>query len=184
MAIWHNQQKITGLWIGGQEVTAVYHGADKVYEEDGGYPSGTVLFEATAGTYTLTVEHNCTVRLDMCGGGSGGYYVKSINTTIPWKGCSAGYVYGNISLAKGTYSVIVGAGGAAKYTSSGGDSSFLSNIAGGGASNAGGTTTVVTSGLTGSNGTLRSTTGRIGGYGAGGAAGANGTSGYCKIVVV
>lgn len=147
-----------------------------------GYPSGTVLFESgTPGTYTINVEANCTIRLDMCGAGGAGaeYYVRK------YHGGSAGYIYGETELEKGTYTIIVGA-------ANGGLSSFNENIAYGGGNatknggpGAGGTTSVVSLGLTGSNGSFDSSVSRILSYGGGGyGKNSSGQHGYCKIVTV
>lgn len=179
--IYKGSDKIEDLYFGGEKISEAYYGSELVYGS--GYPAGTVLFESgTPGTYTLTVERNCTVRLDMCGGGGGGSLdiMEGVST-----GGSAGYVYGNMNLLRGSYTIVIGSGGV--MGNKGGDSSFLGNVAGGGYGGSGkhdgdgGSTTVVTQGLTGSNGSSGSSSGRIGSYGAGGYSTDSGTSGYVKI---
>ena len=172
--IYKGSEQIQDIYIGGTKIEEIYHGSELVYGS--GYPTGTVLFESgTPGTYTLVVDKRCTARLNMCGAGGNG-------STIHMGG-SGGYIYGNLEITAGTYTIVVGAAG-------GGNSSFKENVAGGGgnASNhgdgSGGTCVVVSSGLTGSNGTSGSTTGRINGYGAGGSFVGTGASGYCKIEVL
>lgn len=190
-------------------ISEIYNGSDLVYSSK--YPSGTVLFEkGTAGTYTLTVKKDCTVSVRMIGGGGGGAHSDSYGA---WSnnqtGGSAGMITGTISLAKGTYTIVVGGVGEGRYSSNGGGGATSSATAGGattfngnsanggggaythtgyfdsrGRAGAAGTTSVVTSGLSGSNGAAGSATSRWGSYGGGGSAGANGQSGYCSITVV
>lgn len=147
-----------------------------------GYPSGTVLFEnGIPGTYTINIEADCTIRLDMCGAGGAG---KKGGFMEPrrYTGGQGGYIYGETDISAGTYTIIVGA-------ANGGYSSFNENIANGGtnaqqyADGSGGSTTVVSSGLTGSNGGV-STSSRILTYGGGGYGESNGQNGYCKIVTI
>lgn len=175
--IYKGSVKQKDIYIGSTKIGKVYKGSTLVYQSR--LPSGIILFEsATPGTYTINVSADCTIRLDMCGGGGKGY------NSMYCSGGSAGYIYGNLELSRGTYTVVVGA-------SNSGNSSFLSNIAGGGSAGArntpgaGGTTTVVSAGLTGSDGSRGSTTSRILSYGGGGDDyGGDGQNGYCKIVTV
>lgn len=176
--LYKGSTKIKDVYFGSTKIKEIYKGSTLLYSSSGGggYPSGTVLFEsATAGTHTLQVDFDCTIHLDLVGGGGGGMTVT--------RGGEGAYISGNMSLSAGSYTIIVGAKG--NSDSNGGDSSFENNIAGGGKSNGnGGTATVVKAGLTGQNGASQSTNGWINGYGAGGRARKAGTNGYCKIEVV
>lgn len=188
--IYKGSDKIEELYFGGEKISEAYYGSELVYSSSS--PAGTILFESgTPGTYTLTVEHNCTVRLDMCGGGGCGYWTSS----HPYNGGSGGYIYGEMKIIKGNYEIIVGDSGAYYKDPqfSGTDSSFANNIAGGGERGYntrvgnGGSCVVSSSGLTGSNGIAGSTTSRILTYGAGGVGGTTATTattGYVKIEVV
>lgn len=143
------------------------------------YPEGIVVFESgNAGSYSITIEKNATIHLDMCGGGGNGYNPSWFSLRT---GGSGAYIYGDTDIEKGTYTVIVGANG--------GNSSFLDNIAGGGghagsSNGAGGIATVVSSGLTGSNGSAGSTTSRIANRGGGHQGNGAGQVGYVKIVIL
>ena len=187
--LYKGSTKIKDVYFGSTKIKEIYKGSTLIYSSSGGggYPSGTVLFEsATAGTHTLQVEHNCTIHLDLVGGGGGGY--NFLNFKIA--GSSGAYISGDMTLTTGTYTIVIGGGGTGgKSPSNGSDSSFEGNIAGGGESggksSSGGTATVVTQGLTGQNGKTSDTKGWIDGYGAGGSrSGGKGTNGYCKIEVV
>lgn len=176
--IYKGSVKQKDIYIGSTKISKVYKGSTLVYQSK--LPAGIILFESgIPGTYSINVEANCTIRLDMCGAGGRGsrFFDKKYN------GGSAGYIYGETKLEKGTYTIIVGA-------ANGGLSSFNENIAYGGGNadrmvpGAGGTTSVVSLGLTGSNGSNGSTTSRILSYGGGGHGEANGQHGYCKIVTV
>jgi len=196
MALYKGNTKIKSLYLGGTKIQKLYKGSTLVYSS--GYPSGTVLFEnATAGTYTLVVEYDCTVSVDLVGAGSGACYWY----TRAEKGGSGAYISGTTTITAGTYSIEVGAGSAgvlnpSNVVSAGGNSTFNSNIAGGAPSwrpnsitSVGGTATVVSPGLSGQNGNSQDSTGWISGYGAGGnttnnqAATIKGKDGYCKITV-
>ncbi len=183
--IYKGSTKIKDVYFGSTKIKEIYKGSILVYSS-GSYPSGTVLFEsATAGTYTLQVDFNCTVHLDLVGGGGGGYHEFVFSKA----GCSGAYISGNMSLTAGIYSIVIGGGGSGgSNPAKGGSSSFEGNTAGGGGggnNGSGGTATVVTQGLTGQNGKKESTVGWIDGFGAGGSKdGGNGTAGYCKIEVV
>lgn len=190
--------KIKELYKGSTKIKELYKGGTLVF--GGGYPSGTVLIEkSSAGTYSLVVDYNCTVHVDLVGGGSGATY--GYNSSTRKKGGSGAYISGTMSLTAGTYSIVVGAGSAGvKSTtrvSAGDNSTFNGNTAGGAPSwyiaygnSTGGTATVVSTGLSGQNGSGQNSTGWINGYGAGGnttnnqAATINGKDGYCKIYVV
>ena len=183
--IYKGSTKIKDVYFGSTKIKEIYHGSTLVYSS-GGYPSGTILFEnATAGTYTLQVDYNCTVSVDLVGGGS--------CASASRKGASGAYISGTISLSSGTYTIIIGDGGIANDTYDGGNSTFNSNTAGCGifssSGGTGGTATVVTTGLTGQNGISNSNVGWINGYGAGGSVASSpsrrtGVAGYCKIEVV
>ena len=191
--LYKGSTKIKDVYFGSTKIKEIYKGSTLIYSSGGGggYPSGTVLFEsATAGTHTLQVDFNCTVHLDLVGGGGAGYSGAIINKKV---GGSGAYISGNITITAGTYTISVGNGGVhdglhPSY-SDGGNSSFESNIAGGGGGGyyggTGGTATVVSQSLTGQNGLNNSQVGWINGYGAGGSDnGGDGVAGYCKIVVV
>ena len=202
--LWWNAVKngyieIKSLYKGSTKIKKLYKGSTLVYSS--GYPSGTVLLEKTAsGTYSMVVDYDCTVHVDLVGAGSGACYGN--NTANRKKGGSGAYISGTTSITAGTYSVVVGAGSAGvtnvnTTVSAGGNSTFNSNTAGGApsyvpfrANSSGGTATVSSSGLSGQNGSSANTTGWISGYGAGGnttnnqAATINGKDGYCKIYVV
>lgn len=185
--IYKGSTKIEDIYFGSTKIAEIYKGSTLVYSS-GGYPSGTVLFEkTTAGTYTLQVDFNCTVHLDLVGGGGGAHKVAIYNTN----GSSGAYISGDMILTAGTYTIVIGNGGSGGGNpSKGGNSSFYNNIAGGGndgKNSGGGTATVVTPGLTGQNGIVNSTVGWINGYGGGGdyhGSSNNGKSGYCKIITV
>lgn len=187
--LYKGSTKIKDVYFGSTKIKEIYHGSTLVYSS-GGYPSGTVLFEnATAGTYTLQVDYDCTIHLDLVGGGGAGY-AQMVKRTV---GGSGAYISGNITLTAGTYTIVVGSGGVYDGLhhsySNGGDSSFENNIAGGGKwgyyGGTGGTATVVSQSLTGQNGLNNSQVGWINGYGAGGSGNnRNGVAGYCKIEVV
>ena len=182
MPLYKGSSKIKTLYHGSTKIKKLYKGSTLVYQL-AGYPSGTVLYESAGayGTVTLNVLYPCTISVQMCGGGGDAYST--------WAGGSSGKITGNTSISAGTYTIVVGKNKQ--------DTTFLGNIAGKGGSasrgnaGAGGTTTVVSSGLTGSNGTKGSSTGRIVvdgyNYGAGAkgsGAGTLGKTGYCKITVV
>lgn len=174
-------------------ISEIYNGSDLVYS--GRYPSGTVLFDSgTAGTYTLEVKKDCTVSVILVGAGGGGSYSKSYNQWTNTKtGGSGGMITGNCTLAKGTYTIIVGAAGTGLYSvnggggaggtaGSGGTTTFLGNQANGGGgahtwtgyfdsrgtNGSAGTYSIATSGLSGTNGSAGSTTNRYSSYGGGG----------------
>lgn len=178
--IYKGSEKQKDIYIGSTKIGKVYKGSTLVYQSK--LPGGIVLFESgTPGTYTINVEANCTIHIDMCGAGGAG---KDNVLTTSKTGGSGGYIYGNTELTKGTYTIVVGA-------ANGGASSFIGNIAYGGSSankdsdGAGGITTVISSGLVGSNGVTGSTASRILSYGGGGGwKSDNGQNGYCKIVTV
>lgn len=179
MPIYKGSVKQKDIYIGSTKIGKVYKGSTLVYQNR--LPSGIILFESgTPGTYTINVEANCTIHIDMCGAGGAGYLPTLTKSKT---GGSGGYIYGNTELTKGTYTVVVGA-------ANGGASSFIENIAYGGSSaskdsdGAGGITTVISSGLVGSNGVKGSTASRILSYGGGGRKNDNGQNGYCKIVTV
>lgn len=200
--LWWNAVKngyieIKSLYKGNTKIKKLYKGSTLVYSS--GYPSGTVLLEkSTAGTYTLNVEYDCTVSIDLVGAGSGAAYIRTSLRKI--KGGSGAYISGTTTITAGTYSIEVGAGSAgvtsAGTIQAGGNSTFNSNTAGGAPSwttfsgSSGGTASVSSSGLSGQNGSGENSTGWINGYGAGGdttnnqAATIKGKDGYCKITVV
>lgn len=173
--------KIKDLYKGSTKIKKLYKGSTLVYQL-AGYPSGTVLYssDGSYGTVTLNVLYPCTISVQMCGGGG--------NSTVAlYKGGSSGLISGTTTISAGTYTIVVGKNAQ--------DTTFLGNTAGKGgnasktSAGSGGTTTVVSSGLTGSNGTKGSTTGRIikdgYNYGAGASGnGGNGKTGYCRITVV
>ncbi len=186
MVAYKGSEKLKEIHIGSIKIKEIYKGSTLVYSS-GGYPSGTILFEnATAGTYTLQVDFDCTIHLDLVGGGGAGYMSSGI---FPETAGSGAYISGDMALTAGTYTIVVGNGGIVSLhlPTDGNDSTFENNIAGGGKSGVtgtGGTATVVSQGLTGQNGLNDSTVGWINGYGAGGKGNKDGVAGYCKIVVV
>ena len=198
MALYKGSTKIKTLYLGNTKIQKLYKGSTLVYSS--GYPSGTVLLEKTAsGTYSMVVDYDCTVHVDLVGAGSGATY--GYNSSTRKKGGSGAYISGTMYLTAGTYSIVVGAGSAGVTSTTsvaaGGNSTFNSNTAGGAPSwyivqgnSTGGAATVVSTGLSGQNGSGQNSTGWINGYGAGGditnnqAATIKGKDGYCKIYVV
>lgn len=175
--IYKGSVKQKDIYIGSTKIGKVYKGSTLEYQSK--LPAGIILFESgTPGTYTINVEANCTIRLDMCGAGG--------NSTLnhPYNGGQGGYIYGETELEKGTYTIIVGA-------PNGGASSFNGNIAYGGGNagrhsgGVGGGCTVVSDGLIGSDGGTSSAS-RILSYGGGGwyRDRQDGQPGYCKIITV
>ena len=186
--IYKGNQKIEDIYIGNTKIESVYKGSTQVYSSK--LPAGQIIFESsTAGTYTIIIPKTQTYHIDLVGGGGGGF-----RETISSKrtGGSSAYIYGDVVIEKGTYTLVIGSGGrggsfSGSSATNGTDSSFLGNISGKGyaAENnngAGGTASVVSSGLIGQNGKSGSTAGWINGYGGGGYGESNGRSGYCKIV--
>ena len=179
--LYKGSTKIADVYHGSTKIKEIYHGSTLVYSA--GYPSGTILFEnSAAGTYTLQVDYDCTIHLDLVGGGGYGLVIN---------GGEGAYISGDMALTAGTYTIVIGRGGSTQSgTLVGDDSTFENNIAGGGKNGGlssggeGGTATVVTQGLIGQNGGNRDTTGWINGYGAGGSNNGDGVDGYCKIEVV
>lgn len=122
----------------------------------------------TSGSRSISIPYNCVARVDMVGGGSGGWAFlnTSLGTKIMYRssGASGAYIGGNMTLTAGTYTVNVGAGGAKSYgnasgsSGAGGNTTFNGQTAGGGkassrgSAGAGGTATTTLSGLTKKNG--------------------------------
>ncbi len=164
----------------GELIPQIYYGNKLVLNNNG------IVFEKhTKGTYTVRIPITGYYYIRLVGGGGGGAYGVAQSVGSAHNGGSAGYIYGTTRITAGTYTVVIGGGGAgsggagAHYGTDGGNTSFASNVAkGGGGANAsypgangtGGGTTVKSSGLTGSSGTAGSTTSRYGSYGGGGAA--------------
>lgn len=181
--IYKGSVKQKDTYIGSTKIGKVYKGSTLVYQSK--LPAGAVLFEsATPGNYTVEVKITQSFHIDLVGGGGGGGEIQGV-PYILFKGGSASYIYGDIVLEQGTYTLQVGAGGAPNSAATNeSHSTFLGNTAGGGSGAYGGTATVVTSGLTGLNGSNTTTTGWINNYGAGGNDNSSGVNGYCKIVAV
>lgn len=94
-----------------KRVKETYNGSTLVR----GYISNATIFEkSTAGTYTVTIPYNGYYQLWLVGAGGGGMFNSSGNKGSSAAGNSGGYVNVKAYLKKGSYSVTVGAGGAAK----------------------------------------------------------------------
>lgn len=205
---------------GSTETNSIYAADDKVFYVYKGsqlvwrlhqYSSNQVLFESsTPNTYTLEILDDGVYNVICVGGGGGGASSRSDDTGTGAGGGSGGYSNETIYLTKGTYSVIVGQGGAQAtswrsayaYGGTGGDSSFGGVVGGGG-----GGGTAYRNGwvsIGGAGGTGSTTTGNTGygesttytpsvyeGYGRGGwgygstsTNARNGESGYVKITYI
>lgn len=144
MPIYYNKKKIGDVCLGATRIQQGYEENTLVYE---GIQHGTILLNtSTPGTYSVIVPYNCTVHIDMVGGGggSGGHLMGSSSHNVTRYACSGGsgaYLSGNITIKSGVYSVVVGEGGA-KGTAgnwysgaiggSGGSTTFYGQTAGGG----------------------------------------------------
>lgn len=203
--------RIDDIRSGTTQVKEVYKGSDKIYEY---VQHGLVLLNtSTAGTYTVNVPYDCTVHIDLVGGGGGGHVLNQGASRFVSSGGSGAYVTGEIDVVAGEYSIVVGNGGTGRNGSSdagnGGSSTCFGQTAGGGgggknttAGTAGVASTTLT-GQSGNAGTVKPKYGsssvsvsggasKYGGYGRGGNASLsdgssiyeNGVSGYCKIYIV
>ena len=185
--IYKGSQKEGKVYIGGTKIGKIYKGGTLVYSS--GLPSGTVIFEsATPGTYTVNITSSQTYYIELVGGGGNGYYASGAMAVIACaSGGSGGYVYGNINISTGSYSIVVG--------SNQQNSSAFNQIAGAGGTasvqtpGTGGTCSTTLNYINGNNGGQTRTDGGASvhnGYGVGGASrdsNTNGGNGYCKIVV-
>lgn len=208
MPVYNGSVKQKELYYGGTKIKEAYYGSTKIYSA--GYPAGTVIFEkSTAGTYTVTLKHNQKYEIWMVGGGSGGCHRLQATTAQNWwydnfSGGSGGYIHGIKKINAGTYTLVVGKGGAGGNAgnNAGGNTTGFGETAGGATSSGwkyvgkgGSNTTSLSQSVKGNDG-IGSSTGYsdptnaggasvYGGYGAGGNShDSPGVAGYIKIVAV
>lgn len=154
-----------------QLIPRIYYGNKLVYQSD-----GSVFESSTAGTYTLVIPATAYYNIIIVGAGGGcaswgGYYSNGYTWNASGGGGSGAYVHGTQRITAGTYTVIVGAGGAGVRNAGigagtttaydGGNSSFGGHVAGGGkggvaingsTGGAGGTATTTLTGESGNAG--------------------------------
>lgn len=194
MPIYVGSQKIKDIYYGGVKIGKIYRGNTLVYTSLA-FPIDTVIYESsTAGTSTVELEEGIYEVYCIAGGGGG--HKQSV-AVVSGGGSGSGYI-GQIKIPKGSYQIIVGAGGQRGKDSgtNGGNSSIGSLITayGGGGGNdgrgAGGSIPTLnatevsrTLMVAGNNGNKYNPGASVySSYGAGGRPEANGSSGYVKIV--
>lgn len=141
MTLHIGNNNIVDIRYGNQKIAKVYKGSDLVW----GYVPGKVLFEtSTPGTYSLYVKCRCKLDIKIVGaGGGGGHGFMVAGQNYYWwssgGGGSGAYVHGIKEVTAGTYTLVVGRGGAGEYKnpgggvgSAGGSSSAFGQTAGGG----------------------------------------------------
>lgn len=185
--------KIKEFYIGSTKLKELYCGSTKIWS--GKIPAGTVIFESsTTGTYTVELSKSQNYEVLMVGGGSGAAQ-RFIQPYGSVGGGSGAFISGTTFIEKGTYTVVVGAGGYGGDMSGAGEATtFIGQSAGGGTAGIvgerwpgqGGSYTVTLEGLTGINGNSGSDNGHGGasryeGHGAGGWYRDPGEPGYIKI---
>lgn len=194
MPIYVGSQKIKDIYYGGVKIGKIYRGNTLVYTSLA-FPIDTVIYESsTAGTSTVELEKG--IYEVYCIGGGGGGHKGSILVQDAG-GSGSGYI-GQINVPKGSYQVVVGAGGlgGSESTTSGGTSQIGSLViayGGGGGKNARGDGGAIPTLNTTEVSRTLMVAGNYGddtyagasvynGYGAGGRPASNGSSGYVKIV--
>ena len=125
-----------------QLIPRIYYGNKLVYQSD-----GSVFESSTAGTYTLVIPATAYYSIILVGAGGGcaswgGYYSNGYTFNSSGGGGSGAYVHGTQRISAGTYTIVVGGGGAGGRNAgigaqqvtagNGGDSSAFGQIAGGG----------------------------------------------------
>ena len=190
MAIYKGNQKQNKVYKGGTKIGKIYKGSTLIYSSS--LPSGIIIFEsATPGTYTVNITSSQNYYIELVGSGASGQ-TKAGFSKKRYGGGSGAYVYGTQYLAKGTYTVVIGAGKDVNTNTNGENTTFNNNIAGGGknsdSSYAGGTYSTTLNGRNGNTGGQNVTANSVynnssSGYGAGGYSNSSGSiSGYAKIV--
>lgn len=108
MPFYKGNKKIENVFITSAQQKEIYKGNQLVYSSK--LPAGQTIFEnATAGTYTVTLQKTQNYRLIMVGGGGGGANGGSGHyTNYNVGGGSGGYIEVIVRLTKGSYSVAVG----------------------------------------------------------------------------
>ena len=140
MSIIHNLSEISSITVGSENIENIYLGEDLLWTaESSPYEPDQVIFEeSTAGTYEVELLAKGRYEVICVGGGGGGCSNSNAGSNgygAAAGGGSGGYSDEIISIPKGTYNAIVGAGGARKKgtslnatftANSGTDSSFYS----------------------------------------------------------
>lgn len=114
MTLHIGNDNIVDIRKGNTKIAKVYHGSDLVW----GYKPGKVLLEkSTPGTYTLYVKCRCKLDIKIVGAGGGcaswgGYYSNGYTFNSSGGGGSGAYVHGAKEVFAGTYTIVVGSGGA------------------------------------------------------------------------
>lgn len=190
MTVYSGNRKIGEIYIGSKKIESIYKGNILVYSSK--LPTGTVIFNnSTAGIYTVMIPVSQNYYIEIVGAGASGRKT-GILSRKKYGGGSGAYIYGTQYIAKGSYTVEIGAGQSAGSNTNGGNSSFNGNVAGGGkgsgSSYTGGTYTTSLNGKNGNTGGQSVTANSVydntsTGYGAGGFSNTSGSkAGYVKIV--
>ena len=210
MALYKGSQRMGAVYYGSKKISKIYKGSQLLYAADPYKPGVVILEKGVAGTYSFTLNTKRKVQVIMVGAGGGGAYTTYAGAfTRQENGGSGAMLQGTTTLNAGTYSVVVGAGGAGQRIDhgygnvaanangvAGGATTALGKTAGGGGgayaqsgwgatngtAGAGGSAAAST-GFTATQGGAGDTTGVYNGYGAGGAgSGPNkGKDGYVLI---
>lgn len=209
MTLYKGSQRQGQIYKGSRRIGKVYKGSSLIFSYDPYKPGTVILQKSVAGTYQFTLRTKRKVQVIMVGAGGGGAWSRYAATWLRTEnGGSGAMLQGTITLAAGTYTVVVGKGGNANaqdwplYSTppeavggTGGNTTAFNLTAGGGGgahamaglgstvgySGAGGTATA-SSGFTATQGKAGDTVGVYNGYGAGGTgAPTNGKDGYVLI---
>ena len=210
MVLYKGSQRQGQVYFGNRKISKIYKGSQLIYSYDPYKPGTIILDKSVAGTYSFTLRTKRKVQVVMVGAGGGGAWARYAATYKHTEnGGSGAMLQGTITLAAGTYTVVVGKGGtsakqdqpmyasAAKAQATNGTATtFAGKTAGGGSgaystaglgaasgtTGAGGTATAST-GFTATQGKAGDTTGVFRGKGAGGdgATPSNGKDGYIWI---
>ena len=210
MVLYKGSQRMGAVYYGSKKISKIYKGSQLLYAADPYKPGVVILEKGVAGTYSFTLNTKRKVQVIMVGAGGGGAWARYAATYKRTEnGGSGAMLQGTITLNAGTYTVVVGKGGASakqdnplyaeaasSQATNGTATTFASQSAGGGGgayaqagwgstkgtAGAGGTATAST-GFTATQGVDGDTTGVYNGYGAGGdgATPSNGKDGYVLI---
>ena len=210
MVLYKGSQRMGAVYYGNRRIAKIYKGSQLVFAYDPYKPNTVILEKGVAGTYSFTLNTKRKVQVIMVGAGGGGAWARYAATYKRTEnGGSGAMLQGTITLNAGTYTVVVGKGGASakqdnplyaeaasSQATTGTATTFAGKSAGGGGgayaqagwgstngtAGAGGTATAST-GFTATQGVDGDTTGVYNGYGAGGdgATPSNGKDGYVLI---